>query len=110
MADSLLFAVTDNLAQQAFITAKARDVHTICFCGSFVEDNAKLRAIITDKVKAASFYLDVSSAAGGVRSIRPAGAGALWNKAGCRCTVRTKWGGDTRNICLTQGGRPIKTL
>ena len=60
IADSLLYAVTDNLAQQAYLVAKAEKIDHICFCGSFVEDNNSIRSIITDKLVAASFYIGVS--------------------------------------------------
>ena len=60
IADSLLYAVTDNLAQQVYLVAKAEKINYACFCGSYVEDNSTIRSIITDKLHAASFYLDVS--------------------------------------------------
>ena len=60
IADSLLYAITDNLAAQAYLVAKAEKINYTCFCGNYVEDNDTIRSIITDKLQAAALYLGVS--------------------------------------------------
>ncbi len=61
IAHSLLYAITDNLAQTVYMVAKMEGLEYACFCGTFVQDSDSIRSIIKQKIQGASFYLGVSN-------------------------------------------------
>ena len=60
IASSLLYLITDQMTQTAYLVAQCHGVHRAIFCGSFLGHNLSIIAQIRDKLAAASSYLNVS--------------------------------------------------
>jgi type II pantothenate kinase len=56
-ANSILYAVTENLTNQAFYVAQSQQVHYVCFCGTFLSGNGVIMSQIISKLGEMSAYL-----------------------------------------------------
>ena len=60
IASSLLYLITDQMAQTAYLVAKCQGVTKAIFTGSFLGRNLAIIAQIKTKLATASVYLNVS--------------------------------------------------
>jgi len=57
IASSLLYSITDNLAQTSYLVAKGHDVHRAVFCGSYLASNRIIIDQINTKLHFASLFM-----------------------------------------------------
>ncbi|ELT96599.1 hypothetical protein CAPTEDRAFT_226291 [Capitella teleta] len=58
IASSLLYLITDQMAQTVYLVAKCQNVSRAVFCGSFLSHNQSIISQIREKLASASVYLD----------------------------------------------------
>lgn len=71
LANSLVKAITSNLAATTFYVARSENMKYICFCGSFIGGSSLMTEVILKQLKDASMILQVGRHSNMVTCVLP---------------------------------------